>query len=174
MEAIEIRAAKLDDADAAACYYHRCFTNTYSSQLPAGELDAPDKEGTRQQLHDWLRPESEFETWAAVVDDVPIGHFMVSGHQLARLFVEPDHQGIGLGRRLLAQGEATSTSWSNTVSARFKVLKVIPDAARRRPRRAASRLGCCSECGGLGETSVQVIPAAASSMWPTSISSFFA
>jgi ribosomal protein S18 acetylase RimI-like enzyme len=106
MDAIEIRVATPDDADAVADYHHRCFTNTYSSQLLAGELQAPDPEGTRRQLHHWFLPESEFETRVAVVDGAPIAHFTVSGHQLVHLFVEPDHQGVGLGRLLLAQGEA--------------------------------------------------------------------
>ncbi|MCP3937890.1 MAG: GNAT family N-acetyltransferase [Actinomycetia bacterium] len=106
MDAIQIRAATPDDADPVADYHYRCFTNTYSSQLLAGELEAPDPEGTRQELRDWLRPESHFETRVAVVDGAPIGHFTVRGHQLTHLFVEPDHQGMGLGRHLLAQGEA--------------------------------------------------------------------
>ena len=114
MDAIEISAATPDDADAVADYHDRCFTNTYSSQLLAGELEAPDPEGTRQQLHDWFRPESEFETRVAVLDGAPIGHFTVSGHQLVHLFVEPDHQGMGLGRHLLAQGEAMIAASGHT------------------------------------------------------------
>ena len=106
MEAFEIRVATPADADAVAAYHLRCFTKTYSSQLLAGELEAPDPAGTRQQLHDWFLPGSEFETRVAVVDGVPIGHFTVSGHQLVHLFVEPGHQGMGLGRHLLAQAEA--------------------------------------------------------------------
>jgi hypothetical protein len=77
----EIRSATPDDADAVAVYHDRCFTNTYSSQLLAGKLQAPDREGTRRQLRHWFLPESGFETWVAVVDDAPIAHFTVSGHQ---------------------------------------------------------------------------------------------
>lgn len=106
MDAIEIRAATPADADAVADYHHRCFTTTYSSQLFAGEFPAPDPDGTRQQLHHWFLPQSDFETRVAVVDGAPIAHFTVSGHQLVHLFVEPGHQGMGLGRHLLAQGEA--------------------------------------------------------------------
>ena len=92
--------------DAVADYHHRCFTTTYSTQLLAGELEAPDPAGTRQQLHDWFLPGSEFDTLVAVVDGAPIGHVTVTGHQLVHLFVEPDHQGMGLGRHLLVQAEA--------------------------------------------------------------------
>ncbi|MGZ6913252.1 MAG: N-acetyltransferase family protein [Acidimicrobiia bacterium] len=106
MDSFEIRSATPADADAVAAYHHRCFTKTYSSQLLAGQLEAPDPAGTRQQLHDWFLPDSEFETRVAVVDGVPIGHFTVCGHQLVHLFVDPDHQGMGLGRYLLGQGEA--------------------------------------------------------------------
>jgi GNAT superfamily N-acetyltransferase len=114
MDAIEIRAATPDDADAVASYHDRCFTNTYSSQLLAGELETPDLEGTREPLHDWFLPESEFETRVAVVGGAPIGHFTVSGHQLVHLFAEPDHQGMGLGRHLLAQGEAMIAAGGHT------------------------------------------------------------
>ena len=79
MDAIEIRMATPDDADAVAGYHHRCFRNTYSAQLLAGELEAPDPEGTAQQLRDRFRPESEFETRVAVVDNAPIAHVTVSG-----------------------------------------------------------------------------------------------
>jgi ribosomal protein S18 acetylase RimI-like enzyme len=114
MDAIETRAATPDDADAVADYHDRCFRKTYSSQLRAGAFEAPDPEGTRQQLHDWFRPESAFETLVAVVDFAPIGHVTVSGHQLVHLFVEPDHQGRGLGRHLLAQGEAMIVAGGHT------------------------------------------------------------
>ncbi len=106
MDAFETRAATPADADAVADYHHRCFTKTYSSQLLAGELEAPDPAGTRQQLHEWFMPESEFKTRVAVVDGPPIGHVTVNGHQLVHLFVEPKRQNMGLGRHLLAQGEA--------------------------------------------------------------------
>lgn len=106
MEAIEIRTATPEDADAVEGYHHRCFMQSYSAELLAGEFEAPDREGTRQQLREWFRPGSGFETRVAVADGVPIGHFTVNGHQLVHLFVEPDHHGSGLGRRLLAAGEA--------------------------------------------------------------------
>ena len=106
MGAIEMRDATPDDADAVECYHDRCFTSTYSSQLLAGEFEAPDREGTRQQLRTRFQPESEFETQVAVVGGVPTGHFTARGHQLVHLFVQPEHQGMGLGRRLLAEGEA--------------------------------------------------------------------
>ena len=102
-----MRAANPEDATAVADYHHRCFTNTYAALLRAGEFDVPDREGTRRQLESWFRPASGFETQIAFLDDVPVAHFTVSGHQLVHLFVDPDHQRMGLGRHLLARAEAS-------------------------------------------------------------------
>lgn len=103
--ATEMRPAILADADPIAAYHHRCFMSTYSAQLVAGTVHAPDPDSTRQQLHEWFGPESEFETHVAVADGAPIAHFTVRQNQLVHLFVDPDHQGMGLGRHLLAEGE---------------------------------------------------------------------
>lgn len=105
MDGVELRAATPADVDAVADYHERCFTTTYSSQLFAGEFEVPDLAGTREQLRDWFRPGSEFRTLVAVVEGAPIGHVTVSGHQLVHLFVEPDHQKMGLGQYLLGIGE---------------------------------------------------------------------
>lgn len=114
VDEFELRAATPADADAVAGYHHRCFTTTYSSQLLAGEFEAPDLAGTREQLRDWFQPGSEFETRVAVVDGAPIGHVTVRGHQLVHLFVEPDHQRMGLGRHLLGHGEAMIAAAGHT------------------------------------------------------------
>ena len=89
MSEFEIRKAIPADADAVADYHDRCFRNTYSSQMLAGEFEAPDLAGTRQQIHDWFLPESGLESRVAVVDGAPIGHVTVCGHQLVHLFDEP-------------------------------------------------------------------------------------
>jgi ribosomal protein S18 acetylase RimI-like enzyme len=74
----------------------------------------PDLAGTTEQLRGWFQPGSEFETRVAVVDGAPIGHVTVRGHQLVHLFVEPDHQKMGLGRRLLGHGEAMIAAAGHT------------------------------------------------------------
>ena len=109
-----LRAATPADADAVADYHHRCFTTTYWSQLLAGEFEAPDLAGTREQLRDWFQPGSEFETRVAIVEGAPIGHVTVRGHQLVHLFVEPDHQKMGLGRHLLGHGDAIIAAGGHT------------------------------------------------------------
>lgn len=107
MDAIDIRTASPDDVDAVERYHHLCFMNTSTTQISAGKLEAPDRDGMRQQFSDWFQPESEFETWVAVIDHQSIGHVTITAHHLVHLFVEPDHHGTGLGRRLLDHGEAT-------------------------------------------------------------------
>jgi ribosomal protein S18 acetylase RimI-like enzyme len=114
VDAIEIRVAVPPDADAVAAYHDRCFRDTYASQLLAGELVAPDPDDTRRQLADRFGSDSEFETRVAVVDGVPVGHFTVSGHHLVHLFVDPDHQGTGLGRGLLARAEELIAATGHT------------------------------------------------------------
>ncbi|SDE59442.1 Acetyltransferase (GNAT) family protein [Blastococcus fimeti] len=104
--ALQVRAAVPTDADAVEDYHHRCFLTTYAAQLHAGEFGAPDRAGTRQQLHDWFLPGSGVATRVVVLEGVPIGHVSVSGHRLLHLFVDPVHHRTGLGRDLLAQGEA--------------------------------------------------------------------
>lgn len=114
MDEFDLRAATPADADAVADYHHGCFTATYSSQLLAGELEAPDLAGTTKQLRDRFQPGSEFETRVATVGGAPIGHVTVRGHQLVHLFVEPSHQKIGLGRHLLGRGEAMIAAGGHT------------------------------------------------------------
>lgn len=114
METIEFRSAKPTDAAVVADYHQRCFEKTYAKQLLSGELKAPSRDGTMQQLHDWFQPGSEFKTQVAIFDGTPIGHFTINGSQLVHLFLEPDHHGTGLGRRMLALGEQKIASNGHT------------------------------------------------------------
>lgn len=114
MDAFEIRQALPADADAAADYHQRCFMKTYAPQLLAGELEPPDPAITRARLHGWFLPDSGFDTQVAVVGGAPIAHVTVSGHQLVHLFVDPGHQGSGLGGHLLALGEAMIAAGGHT------------------------------------------------------------
>ena len=107
MDAIELRPATPDDADAVEAYHARCFKKTYATELLAGDIESPDQDGMRRQFRDWFQPGSDVDTQLVVVDGVPIAHFTVRGHRLVHLFIEPAHQGKGLGRQLLAMVEAT-------------------------------------------------------------------
>ena len=106
MDAIELRPARPDDADVVEDYHARCFNKTYASQLRAGEIESPDRDGMRRQFRDWFQPGSDVDTSVVVVEGVPIAHFTVSGNRLVHLFIEPEHQRRGLGRRLLAKAES--------------------------------------------------------------------
>lgn len=107
MDPIELRPATPDDADAVEAYHARCFDKTYATQLLAGDIESPDRDGMRRQFRDWFQPDTDVDTQLVVVDGVPIAHFTVSGHRLVHLFIEPAHQGKGLGRQLLAMVELT-------------------------------------------------------------------
>lgn len=106
MEAIETRSAKRADVDAVEDYHARCFEETYAAQLRASEFEPPDRDGMRRQFRDWFQPDSDTDTQVVVIDDVPIAHFTVSDHRLVHLFVDPRHQGKGIGRQLLAKAES--------------------------------------------------------------------
>ncbi len=106
MVAFEVRPATPADVEAVEDYHHRCFTTTYATRMRNGVFGPPDRAGVRQQLAGWFRPGSDCETWVAVVDGAPVGHVTTSGHRLVHLFVDPGHQGSGLGRHLLELGEA--------------------------------------------------------------------
>lgn len=107
MDGFEMRSAVPVDAETVADYHHRCFLDSYSAELAEGTLRSPDIEGMREQLRGWFQPGSAFDTWVVIIGDAPIAHVTISGHQLVHLFVDPDHQGIGLGRRLLEAGETS-------------------------------------------------------------------
>ncbi len=106
MDAIELRSATPDDADAVEAYHARCFNRTYASQLLAGDIEPPDRDGMRRQFSDWFQPDSDVDTQLVMVGGVPIAHFTLSGNRLVHLFIEPAHQGRGLGRQLLAAVES--------------------------------------------------------------------
>jgi ribosomal protein S18 acetylase RimI-like enzyme len=100
-----IRAASLDDADCIASYHHRCWVIVHSSLLEPGMVDRMDPRGKIDRWRNWLAPESGFVTMVADESGTAVGHTTVSGQQLVHLFVDPDHWGQGLGRRLLGIGE---------------------------------------------------------------------
>ena len=114
MEAIDFRPAQPSDADVVVDYHARCFAATYASQLRDGEIEPPDRDGMRRQFIDWFRPGADVDTRVVVIDDVPIAHFTIGGHRLVHLFVEPEHQGQGLGRRLLAMAESMMADAGHT------------------------------------------------------------
>ncbi len=104
---IDTRTATPGDAVAVEAYHARCFERTYAAQLAAGEFRPPDRAGTRAQLRGWFQPGSDVDTQIVERQGAPIAHFSVSGNRLVHLFVDPAHQGSGIGGQLLAKAEAT-------------------------------------------------------------------
>lgn len=100
------RFAGLDDADDIAAYHHRCWVEAFSDLLDPGVVAAMDPLGKVDRWRSWLSPGSGFVTVVAGVDGHSVGHVTVNGCELVHLFIDPDHQGGGLGRSLLAVGEA--------------------------------------------------------------------
>ena len=54
---------------------------------------------------DRLSPDSSMRTVVATHAGDVIGHVQVDGNNLVHLFIDPDHQGAGIGRTMLAIGE---------------------------------------------------------------------
>ena len=50
-------------------------------------------------------PDSSMRTVVATRGGVVIGHVQAQGNNLVHLFVDPDHQGSGIGRQMLGIGE---------------------------------------------------------------------
>jgi len=57
-------------------------------------------------FHERLAPGGSMRTVVATLGDEVVGHVQVQGNLLVHLFVDPDHQRVGIGSRLLAIGEA--------------------------------------------------------------------
>src|SRR5262249_53997098 len=100
-----IRQASVRDAEMIAAYHHRCWVVGFSSLLEPGVVDRMNPLGKLDRWRRWLAPGSGFLTMIADDSGTPIGHATGSGPELVHLFVDPDHWGRGLGRRLLEVGE---------------------------------------------------------------------
>ncbi len=99
-----LRPGTVDDAPAIADYHLRASRRSFEALLTAGTYDgAPPR---IERFTEWLAADSGLSTTVADVDGTPVGHVTISGNELLHLFIDPDHQGLGLGRRLLAAGEA--------------------------------------------------------------------
>lgn len=98
-----LRPATVDDAPAIAEYHLRASKASFAELLISGSYDGATPRVER--FRSWLEPQSGFTTTVADIDGVAVGHVTVSGNELVHLFIDPDHQGRGLGRRLLAAGE---------------------------------------------------------------------
>lgn len=105
MSAIVIRPGVPGDAEAMAAYHHRCSIAAFAHIVTSGTFDDLDSRRRVPIFTEWLDPASAMTVRVAAIDDIAVGHLAVEGNEIAHLFIDPDHSGRGLGRRLLAIGE---------------------------------------------------------------------
>ncbi len=105
MTEVAFRPAVPADAATIAAYHHRCWLVAFADLVDPGAVARLDPEGKLPRWREWLEAGSGFQTVVAELDGRPIGHTTVHGATLVHLFIDPDHWGLGLGRRLLAVGE---------------------------------------------------------------------
>ena len=105
MPVIETRPGVPDDAEAIAAYHHRCSIDAFSDIVTSGTFDDLDPRRRVTTFTEWLSPESNMAVHVATIDDAVVGHVAVEGNEIVHLFIDPDHAGGGLGRRLLEIGE---------------------------------------------------------------------
>ena len=91
-----LRPADEDDADALALIH----------VLARRASPMPDPVHPEDDVRRWLRErdtsrESGDETWVAELDGVPVGYARTTPGWLDDLYVQPAHQGAGVGRALL-------------------------------------------------------------------------
>jgi GNAT superfamily N-acetyltransferase len=104
--AVTFRPADPADAPAVAAYHRRCWLSTFAPLLDQSVAIATDPTRLLARWEQRLDPGSPMTTVVADLDGQPIGHTAVQGNELVNLFVDPDHWRRGLGRALLAEGEA--------------------------------------------------------------------
>lgn len=99
-----IRSARADDAEPMAAYHHRCSIEAFSPIVDGARFDQLDPRRRVETFRGWIEaPESTVHV--AEFDGAVIAHLVVRHDEIVHLFVDPDHWGLGLGRRLLALGE---------------------------------------------------------------------
>lgn len=106
MDDITIRPGEPGDVEAIAAYHHRCSIVAFADIVTSGTFDDLDPRRRVPTFSEWLGPDSDMTVRVASLDGVAIGHVAVEGNEIVHLFIDPDHAGRGLGRRLLALGES--------------------------------------------------------------------
>lgn len=107
-----IRAARLDDADRLAYVFAVTWHAAYRGLLPPAAFDEQIDERGAAYWHEALSEADDSSLYLAVVDanDHPVGLATAGADRFGEakwaevwaLYVMPDYQGRGLGRRLLA------------------------------------------------------------------------
>ncbi len=107
---VQIRPGAPDDAAVMSAIHHRCWLAKFATLVtPREAVDRMDPGRNVGRFSDWLSPDSVAQVTVAEHDRRVIGYSTVAGHELLHLFVDPDHAGRGVGRRLLGAAEALMT-----------------------------------------------------------------
>ena len=104
---ITIRPCRPSDAEVVAAYHHRCWVLAFAPLVGEEAVAQLDPWFRLPTFRHWFGDgRDEIVTLIAERDGVAIGHTSVDGNEVVHLFVDPDHWGSGLGRRLLLEAEA--------------------------------------------------------------------
>ncbi|MGY9075093.1 MAG: N-acetyltransferase family protein [Acidimicrobiales bacterium] len=102
---VGMRHAVPADAPAIAEYHHRARVEEYRGAVTDDVLDALNPLDRIIQWNAWLSNGSPHTTMVAEHEGAPVGHVTVLDDEILHVYVDPDHWGQGLGRRLLDAGE---------------------------------------------------------------------
>ena len=112
--AVRFREGVPTDAPRIAEYYHRCWLTASAPSLEPGAAERLEASMWIDLFHGRLTSDGSMRTVVATNRDLVVGHVQVDGNLLVHLFVDPDHQGVGIGSRLLAIGEALISEAGHT------------------------------------------------------------
>ena len=102
----ELRAATVDDVAVMCDIHHRCWIVAFARLVePATAVDDFEPDRNRGRFATWVAPGSAVSVTVATLSDQVVGYAAVDRNELVHLFVDPDHSGRGIGRRLLADAE---------------------------------------------------------------------
>jgi GNAT superfamily N-acetyltransferase len=106
MADVTFRPGRPEDARRLTEYHHRCWVAAFTGLFPPGVVEGLDPWRRLPVFEGWLSSDATDTTVVvAEVTGVAVGHTVVIGSAVAQVFVDPDHWGSGLGRRLLESAE---------------------------------------------------------------------
>ena len=99
------RPADVEDAATLSTIHLRCVASAFARHIDAGSVVPPDPADDLAQMEGWLHPESGLDAWVAAAGDEVAGYVVIHEHRIVHLFVDPEHQGLGIGGELLRHAE---------------------------------------------------------------------
>lgn len=105
-----LRPGLPSDAEAMSILHYHCWLTAFVDLVtPSSAVAEMQPLRNAARFHGWMQPESDVTVTVAVLEGVVAGYAAVSGHEVLHVFIEPDHAGHGIGRRLLAAAEQLLT-----------------------------------------------------------------